>query len=102
MHKFKKQGEQIMASNKKLFKEVKLNFTKETYERGTLVSKETKEVSGEFYNNYVGAKGIMKSFGGTESHFKNYTSEGYIVTKITSNSPDRNTKIKAYFEILRG
>lgn len=58
------------------------------------VSNEVEEmqVSETQYKNCVDAKGFFKNLGGYERHDKSYTCAGYIVTRITSISPDKKNK----------
>lgn len=63
------------------------NFRKKPYEEYT------ERVSGEFYENFVKSCSFFNRFmGGTCRAFWNYTSAGYIPTKITTISPDRSVK----------
>lgn len=65
------------------------------------VNKEEKEITEECYNNIVDAKNFMKSLGGYERHEKSYTYIGYIVTRISSISPDRKNKTTYKFTVIK-
>ena len=61
------------------------------------IEKEIKEVDKKFYNNVIEAKGFFRNIGGYERHEKSYTCEGYIVTKVTSISPNKQHKTVRHF-----
>ena len=52
----------------------------------------TKNIDETYYNNIVESSPFFRRLGGSEYHEKNYTSKGYMVTKIISRSPDRELK----------
>ena len=62
-----------------------------------LVEQETKEVNYDFYLNVIDRR-FFKAIGGIERSSRSYTPRGYRVTKQTSISPDRNTKIIFEFD----
>lgn len=81
-----------------------INLTVENYSKkvGTktvwnLIDKETKTINNEQYKNIVDAKGFFKRLGGSESHTKPYSRNGFCVTKIISVSPDKQSKMVKLF-----
>jgi hypothetical protein len=70
--------------------------TKTTY---ILESEETKNITMQEHHNItsIETQKYFRRFGGSESANYNYTSQGYKVTKLTSTSPDRETKIVRTF-----
>ena len=64
-------------------------------------NKEEREITQEYYNNVVNAKNFMKNLGGYERHEKNYTYIGYIVTRISSISPDKKDKSLYEFTVIK-
>lgn len=80
----------------------------ETYVNGKLsdISAESMswEEGGKQYHRHVTAPETLKAFrslGGTERPTYGYTLAGYIVTKLTSISPDKSTKVIRTFRIDR-
>jgi hypothetical protein len=63
--------------------------TKTTY---ILVSTQNEIIEKKHYDNIVNASKFFRSIGGTETHQKEYTSKGYITTKLTSISPNKINK----------
>lgn len=62
-------------------------------------AEKVKTVSREFYNNYVGSISFFNGFcGGRCRGYRSYTCAGYLVTDVTTISPDRTEKIKMHFE----
>jgi len=55
-------------------------------------SEHKKDITEQCYNNIVNAKSFFRNLGGTERHVKSTTCNGYIVTHITSISPDKTAK----------
>ena len=53
------------------------------------------------YNNYIDSMKFFRNLGGWERGYKNYTSEGYIVTNMVSISPDREEKVTRHFDFIR-
>ena len=64
-------------------------------------NKEEREITQEYYNNVVNAKNFTKNLGGYERHEKNYTEIGYIVTRISSISPDKKDKSLYEFTVIK-
>ena len=64
-------------------------------------NKEEREITQEHYNNVVNAKNFMKNLGGYERHEKNYTEIGYVVTRISSISPDKKDKSLYEFTVIK-
>jgi len=60
-----------------------------------------KNVTEDYYTNYVDAKNLFKVIGARETHKKNYTCKGYITTEVNSISPDRQSKICTQFDFNR-
>ena len=82
-------------------------LTKQTFElkEGTksaykLIKTNTKEIDQEEYNNICcdNALRFFRRLGGSEYVERCYTSKGYNVYRLTSKSPDRQTKIVRTFE----
>ena len=65
------------------------------------VSEETKEIQFEEYFNYLSSIEFFKSLGGYERVEKYYTYAGYIPCRLTSISPNKETKIIRVFKIER-
>ena len=63
--------------------------------------KRTENVTEDYYTNYVDAKSLFKVIGARETHKKDYTCKGYIVTEVQSISPDRQSKICTQFDFNR-
>lgn len=61
------------------------------------VKQEVKEINKEFYKNVIESKKFFTNLGGYERHEKSYTCEGYIVTKVTSISPQKEYKTVRQF-----
>lgn len=62
-----------------------------------LVEQETRKVDYEFYLNVIDRR-FFKALGGIERSTRSYTPRGYRVTKQTSISPDKSTKIVFEFD----
>jgi hypothetical protein len=78
---------------------LQITMTKDsqTKKRGTKTSfitneTETKVIDAKQYKNIVDAKSFFKNLGGSETHTKSYTCNGYCVTKIISTSPDKQMR----------
>ena len=77
---------------------------KETYQLkdGTktvweLVETRENELNELGYRNCIDACKFFRRLGGSEYCEKSYTSQGYLVTRLVSRSPDRLTKIVRHF-----
>ena len=73
-------------------KEIKEKYSK----KGTkwvLENTEEEIISSSNYNNVFNSTQWFKNLGGSERVYKNYTCAGYIPTKLTSISPDKQIKI---------
>ena len=55
-------------------------------------SEHKKDITEQCYNNIIDAKNFFRNLGGIERHVKSSTCYGYIVTHITSISPDKSAK----------
>tara|TARA_R100001480_G_scaffold36930_1_gene49649 strand:+ start:985 stop:1251 length:267 start_codon:yes stop_codon:yes gene_type:complete len=55
---------------------------------------EREEISEKEYNNITSTdtQRFFRRLGGSETAQRTYTSAGYLITKLTSISPDRKTK----------
>ena len=62
-----------------------------------LVEQDKQEVDYDIYLNIIDRR-FFKALGGIERSSRSYTPRGYRVTKQTSISPDRNTKIIFEFD----
>ena len=63
---------------------------------------ETKKIIDfEEYFNYLSSVQYFKNIGGIERVEKSYTISGYIPTRLTSVSPDRQIKVVRHFRITR-
>ena len=75
---------------------IKITMTTTNYEKSgsrfVETDKDTKDITWEQYFNVIDATPFFKNLGGTERITKSYTKAGYIPTRITSVSPDRNKK----------
>lgn len=88
---------QIILTEKRLSKNPN---TKTTY---ILDSEETKEIDRETFDRITN-EGTIKWFrrlGGTETAERGYTYEGYLITKLTSTSPDRQSKTIREFKFKK-
>ena len=61
-------------------------------------SEHKKDITEQCYNKIVDAKSFFKNLGGIERHVKSATCNGYIVTHITSISPDKTAKTIYQFD----
>ena len=59
----------------------------------------TENITESQYNNIIESKKFFQSLGGIERDIKTYTKRGYKVTRITSTSPDRKTKVVREFDL---
>ena len=59
---------------------------------------ETKIIDSETHKMIVDASPFFKKLGGSEVLERSYTCAGYVVTKITSKSPDRDVKTVRKFK----
>jgi hypothetical protein len=75
---------------------VKNPNTKTTY---LLNYESTEEITSEQYNNITNTDTLKyyRRIGGSESAIYGYTCNGYKVTRLTSTSPDKQTKIVRTF-----
>jgi hypothetical protein len=75
---------------------VKNPNTKTTY---LLNHESTEEITSEQYNNITNTDTLkyFRRIGGSESAIYGYTCNGYKVTRLTSTSPDKQTKIVRTF-----
>jgi len=57
-------------------------------------------ISKKQYDNITSYKTLkwFRNFGGFETSFKNYTCRGYLITKLISTSPTKETKIVRTFK----
>ena len=60
---------------------------------------EVKTIDKEQYNNITDVQTLkwFRRLGGSERARKNYTSKGYLITKLISTSPDKSTKVIRHF-----
>lgn len=65
-----------------------------------LVSEETETIDIRKYNNITSDDTIryFRRLGGTETIQKQYTCIGYVITKLASTSPDKQSKIVRNFK----
>lgn len=61
---------------------------------------ERKEITETEYNNIIDSVSFFRRLGGTETIQRAYTSAGYKATKLTSKSPDRQTKVIRKFNFI--
>lgn len=59
-----------------------------------------KEITETEYNNIIDSVSFFRRLGGTETIQRAYTSAGYKATKLTSKSPDRQTKVIRKFNFI--
>lgn len=75
---------------------IKITMTTTNYEKSgsrfVETNTETKDITWEQYFNVIDATPFFKNLGGTERVVKTYTKAGYIPTRITSVSPDKQQK----------
>ena len=60
-----------------------------------------KTIQFDEYFNYLSSIDFFKGLGGSERVEKSYTISGYIPTRLTSVSPDRQIKVIRQFRITR-
>ena len=84
---------------------LKITLTTEHYElkegRKTvfeLKETETKTIDSETHKTIVDASPFFKNLGSSEVLERSYTCAGYVVTKITSKSPERDVKTVRKFK----
>lgn len=58
----------------------------------------TEDCPREHYNNYIESAPFFRRLGGSETLDYGYFSKGYLCYKITSKSPDRQTKVVRTFD----
>ena len=58
----------------------------------------TKEIDEQHYKNIIESCPFFRRLGGSETITRAYTSKGYVPVKLTSISPDRQTKIVREFK----
>lgn len=75
---------------------IKITMTTVNYEKSgsrfVETDRDENEITWVQYFNVIDATPFFKNLGGTERVTKSYTKAGYIPTRITSVSPDRNKK----------
>lgn len=71
-----------------------IQLTETRIENGTKTI-EVKTIDLKQYNNIVDANTLkcFRRLGGSETARRNYTSQGYNVTKLISTSPDKSIKV---------
>ena len=71
-----------------------IQLTETRIENGKITT-EVKTIDKEQYDNITNVETLkwFRRLGGSETARKNYTSKGYIVTKLVSTSPDKSTKV---------
>lgn len=71
--------------------------TKTTY---IVEEEKTEEITREQYKNITSDETLewFRNIGGTETAARRYTCRGYNITRLTSTSPDRQTKIIRQFK----
>lgn len=87
----------------------KITMTETTFEktesgknwRKKPVNEETKEIQFEEYFNYISSVEFFKSLGGYERVETAYTITGCVPYRLTSISPNKETKIVRVFKIER-
>lgn len=86
----------------------KITLTKETYKKEgrknfprNPLEVTIKEITTEEYDNIFSSIDFFKSLGGVERIYKSYTLAGYIPTKVTSVSPNKEIKIVRRISIER-
>lgn len=73
-------------------------MTEERFERKELERKETKEIQRHEYDNLINSCGFFRRLGGIERLEREYTDHGYLVTRLTSISPDKLTRVVRTFK----
>lgn len=69
--------------------------TKSAYKE---TKKEVSTIDEDTYSKIITSSPFFRRLGGSETAKKGYTSNGYKVVKLTSKSPDRETKIVRQFK----
>ena len=93
-------------------KEIKIDFKgykvsmetiryKKKGSRWVETEREEKQITEKIYENVINSKHFFTNLGGSERHSKSYTYIGYIVTTVSSISPDRQNKTVRYFTVTR-
>ncbi len=68
-----------------------------TKTRYQVVSREEETIDQETYDRIVDAAPFFRRLGGSEYLERSYTKKGYLVTRILSKSPDRESQIERIF-----
>ena len=80
----------------------KVTFEKNSSTKTTYIEVENtlEGISQKQYVNITNSDTLkfFRLLGGTETSFRNYTSRGYLITKLISISPDKKTKIVRKFK----
>lgn len=83
----------------------KITMTKTTFalKQGTKgaykeTERETEDITETEYNYTINSCPFFRRLGGSETLTRAYTSKGYVPVKLTSISPDRETKIVREFK----
>lgn len=66
----------------------------------TEIESERKEITETEYNNIIDSVSFFRRLGGTETIQRAYTSAGYKATKLTSTSPDKQTRVIRKFNFI--
>lgn len=99
----------VYENDKEKYSYYKITMTETTFEktesgkswRKKPISEETKEIQFDEYFNYLSSVEFFKSLGGYERVERFYTYAGYIPCRLTSISPNKETKIVRVFKIER-
>lgn len=97
----------VYESDKEKYNYYKITMIETTFEktesgkswRKKPVNEETKEIQFEEYFNYISSCGFFRSIGGYERVETAYTIAGCVPYRLTSISPDKETKIIRMFKI---
>ena len=99
----------VYENDKEKYSYYKITMIETTFEktesgkswRKKPINEVTKEIQFEEYFNYLSSVEFFKNLGGYERVEKFYTYAGYIPCRLTSISPNKETKIIRVFKIER-
>ena len=63
-----------------------------------LIEEETREITEEYYDNFVNSAPFFRRLGGSEFLVRGYTARGYRVVSMTSKNPERTAKVIRDFD----
>ena len=82
--------------------EVRMEKNPNTKTTFNIVSESTKVITEQNYKNIISDDWVkfMRRLGGVETLTRSYTSSGYLVTRLVSTSPDKQSKTIREFNFI--